>query len=109
MYDYNDLVAEYLDLTERIASIVERRDQITGILRTLDQGKHAFSAGTVTVGKPGRRFSADEAAKHLPPELLDACTEQVVTASRAKYVLSPALYELCSTEVGAARVTVKPN
>lgn len=109
MYDYNDLVAEYLDLTERIASLVERRDQITGILRTLDQGKHDFATGTVTVGKPSRRFSADKAAKVLPPKVLQDCTEQVVTASRAKQILSPVLYELCSPEVGAARVTIKPR
>ncbi|MDO5068402.1 MAG: hypothetical protein Q4D96_14080 [Propionibacteriaceae bacterium] len=101
------LIAEHIHLTGEIAALTARLDEITDQLRTLPEGKHPTGVGVVTVSAPAKRFDPKLAAEILPPELLEACTEQVVTAARAKYVLSPVLYSQCTAAAASARSSVR--
>lgn len=103
------LALEYLDLKERAAALDDRMKQIVAQLRDdLGTGRHTAGEHTVTV-TPQRRFNPDHAKEVLAsnPDLLAACTEQVVTSSKAKQILAPAMYELCMVEAGDPRVSIR--
>lgn len=104
----DDLIAEWLDIQDRITILTERKETLAEQMRALGEGRHAATTGTVTVSSGTRRFSAEKAAEILTPELREACTETTITSKRAKVVLPPALYDLCSETNGRPRVTVKP-
>ena len=103
------LATEYLDLKDRAAALDDRIKQIVTELRdTLGAGKHPAGEHSITV-TPQRRFNPDH-AKHVlasNPDLLAACTEMVVTSSKAKQILAPALYEACMVEAGDPRVSIR--
>lgn len=103
------LALEYLDLKERAAALDDRMKQIVAQLRDdLGTGRHTAGEHTVTV-TPQRRFNPDHARQILAsnPELLTACQETVVSSSKAKQVLAPAMYELCMLESGDPRVSIR--
>lgn len=103
------LALEYLDLKERAAALDDRMKQIVAQLRDdLGAGRHSAGEHTVTV-TPQRRFNPDHARQILAsnPELLAACQETVVSSSKAKQVLAPAMYELCMLESGDPRVSIR--
>lgn len=104
-----ELAIEYLDLKDRAATIDDRIKQIVTQLRDdLGTGQHPAGDHTVTV-TPQRRFNPDHAKEVLAsnPDLLAACTETVVTSSKAKQILAPAMYELCMVEAGDPRVSIR--
>lgn len=102
------LAAEYLDLKARAAVLDDRMKQIVSELRDLGPGRHEAGTCTVTVS-PSRRFDPDLARTVLAsnPELLEACTEHVVSSAKAKQVLAPAVYESLMTPSGDPRVNVR--
>ena len=104
------LAAEYLDLKERAQHLDDRIKQIVAELRDLGEGSHVAGAYKVQVGATPHRFNAERAAEILAtnPALLDACRETVVTSTRARAVLPPAVYAACSLPAGEARVNVRP-
>ena len=104
----DDLIAEWLDIQDRITVLTERKETLAEQMRALGEGRHAAPIGTITVSSGTRRFSAEKAAEILTPELREACTETIITSKRAKAVLTPALYDLCSETSGRPRITVKP-
>ena len=104
----DDLIAEWLDIQDRITVLTERKETLAEQMRTLGEGRHATTTGAITVSSGTKRFSAEKAAEILTPELREACTETIITSKRAKVVLPPALYDLCSETNGRPRVTVKP-
>ena len=104
----DSLIAEWLDIQDRITVLTERKETLAEQMRALGEGRHAATTGTITVSSGTRRFSAEKAAEILTPELREACTETVITSKRAKAVLPPALYDLCSETSGRPRITVKP-
>lgn len=103
------LAAEYLDLKDKAAQIDDRVKQIVAQLRALGEGKHEAGAATVVVGAVPHRFDARKAAEVLAsnPELLAQVSETVVSSTKAKQLLAPAVYALCSVENGEPRVTVR--
>lgn len=106
---YADLAAEYLDLKDRARVIDDRIKQIVAQLRDgLGAGKHPAGDHTVTV-TISRRFNPDLAAQVLAsnPDLLTACQETVVSSSKAKQVLAPAVYESLMIEQGDPRVSIR--
>lgn len=104
----DDLIAEWLDVQDRMTALSERKEALAEQMRTLGEGRHTATTGTITVSGGTKRFSAEKAAEILTPELREACTETTITSKRAKAVLPPALYDLCSETSGRPRVTVKP-
>lgn len=104
------LVTEYLDLTDRLEQLGQRRDQIKAQLRDLGTGKHPCENldATVTVSAPARRFDTAAFDKIVTDEQLRAaCTETAISGKLAKQVLAPTIYELCTVEGGEPRVTVR--
>lgn len=109
-YHLDDMVAEYLDLTDRIEQLGQRRDQIKTQLRELGTGKHVCENldATVTVSAPAKRFDAATFDKIVTDDQLRAaCTETTISGKLAKQVLAPAIYDLCTVEGGEPRVTVR--
>lgn len=104
----DSLIAEWLDIQDRITALTERKETLAEQMRALGEGRHAAHIGTITISSGTRRFSAEKAAEILTPELREACTETIITSKRAKAILPPALYDLCSETSGRPRVTVKP-
>lgn len=105
----DNLIAEWLDIQDRITILTERKETLAEQMRALGEGRHATAIGTITVSSGTKRFSAEKAAEILTPELREACTETTITSKRAKAVLPPALYDLCSETNSRPRVTVKPT
>ncbi|QXT62736.1 hypothetical protein [Tessaracoccus palaemonis] len=102
------LAAEYLDLRDRIAELKTRQDQLAAQLRNLGAGRHTAGNLTVTL-TPAKRFNPDQARTILAanPDLLAACSDTVISATKAKAVLPPAIYEACSVEAGDLRLAVR--
>lgn len=105
----DDLVARYLELEQRKASLVEEQDVIKNQLReALDYGKHETGAGTVTLSV-NRRFDptlAREVLTRLNPALIDACSTTNLNAAAAKKILPPAVYEQCMKESKDPKVVI---
>ena len=103
------LAAEYLELKAKTAELDDRIKQIVALLRELGEGRHEAGTATVTVGATPHRFSAARASEVLAtnPALLEQCQELVVSSTKAREILPPAVYALCSLPVGEARVSVR--
>lgn len=106
--DVDQLAAEYLDLKTRAGVLDDRMKQIVAQLRDLGPGKHDAGNYAITV-TPSRRFDPDLARIVLAsnPELLAACTDHVISSTKAKQVLAPAVYESLMTPSGDPRVNVR--
>lgn len=100
------LAADYLSWRTQRDQAIERMDAITTELRSLGAGDHEVGDLKVTV-QVSRRFDGAEAAKILPADTLALIQDVTISAAKAKRILAPALYELCMTESGSPRVTVK--
>lgn len=106
----DDLIREYVTLADQIAALTSRLDQVKTTMRSLGVGRHESSALglAVTVSKPPARFNPDRFAEVVTTvELIDACTEPVISARKAKQILPPAVYALCCVEGGEPRVAVR--
>lgn len=106
MRTLDQILTEWFDINDRLAALEDAKKTLQTELRNLGEGQHHATKGAVTIS-PQRRFNADQAAKVIPAELLQHCTETVVSSARAKATLPPALYEACMVDVGQPRVTVK--
>lgn len=102
------LATEYLNLKTQAANIDARIKEIVTLLRNLGEGRHDAGDHTITVGKQPHRFNPDQARTILAsnPELLAQCEETVVSSSKAKQLLAPEVYQLCSAPVGEPRVSI---
>ena len=101
------LLAEYRDLEARQEAINDRLGQIRDDLSGLGEGAHIFGGDKVTV-RYSRRFdpkTAWEVLEGQRSEVITACTDTVLIASKVKRVLPPALYERC--QIVADRATVR--
>ncbi len=104
----DDLLAEWHDLTARRADIDARLDQIKTALAQLGEGTHTRGANRITIYRT-RRFDQTAAWTILegqPPEVITACTETVISSTKAKKILPPALYEACQAAAGKPTVRV---
>ena len=105
--DVAQLAAEYDDLRARRDQIGARMNDVANELRTA-LGRGTYEAGAYKVSiSPNRRFDPDKARTVLPPELLAACSETVVSAAKARQILAPLTYEALMVEVGDDRISVK--
>lgn len=101
----DDLVAEYLDLADRIQVLTAQQDNLRARLRDLGPGRHPTSSGlTVTVTPPSRRFNLDRAWEMLTVEQQTVCVAP--DPRKVKAQLPPALTELCM-EPGTGNPVVK--
>lgn len=103
----DQILADWFDVADRLDQLQQAKAALAAELRELGPGRHNGTAGTATISAPTARFDPAKAAEVLPADMLEACRETVITASRAKAVLPPALYELCQVASGDPRVTVK--
>lgn len=93
----SDLAKRYLELGAIIDSATEEQEAIKATLRQLGLGRFSTGVAPVVIS-PNRRFDAGLAEKVLGainPDLIPACSETLITASKAKTVLPPAVYEQC--------------
>lgn len=104
--DLDALVADYTNTADSIAHLTEHLDQVKAKMRDLGEGKHSSTSGiTVTVSAPPKRFDPKAAVRVLPEDVLQQC--QDFSASKAKRVLAPALYESFCVAGGESRVSVR--
>ena len=104
--DLDALVSDYTNTAAAISDLQDHLDQVKEQLRYLGEGKHESTSGiTVTVSAPVKRFDPKAAQQALPAEVLTQC--QDFSASKAKRVLAPALYESFCVASGDPRIAVK--
>lgn len=101
----DQLVADYATLTAQIDALTARRDEVKAQLRDLGAGKHETTTGLVVTVTPQRRFNAAKAAETLPADVVAQCLD--FSASKARAVLAPALYQAFMEDSGDPRVSVK--
>ncbi|QCV95648.1 hypothetical protein [Acidipropionibacterium acidipropionici] len=105
----DDLIAAYADLLAQKEALDSALDSIKLTMAELGEGKHEGRRGRVAVTHT-RRFDTHKAQELLEPtpELLASVTESVISSSKAKRLLPPALYEACQTtsEKATVRVTI---
>lgn len=104
MTSTDDLVAEYLDLTDRIEQMDTRRGIIRATLAELGEGRHDTASGVAIHVTIPKRFNAKRAAAELPSDLAALC--QDFSATKAKQILAPALYSSFA-EPGRPVVTIR--
>lgn len=102
----DDLIGAYADLLAKRESIDAALDSIKNTMADLGEGRHDSTKGRVSVTYT-RRFDTHKAQEFLEPtpELLASVTESVISSSKAKRLLPPAIYEACQTV--AAKPTVR--
>lgn len=83
---------ELAAVADQIAS--EQAD-IKARLATLEEGKHPFQAGTVSVSVP-HRFSATKAEEALPPDIYASICVLKPSATQARKILGTALIDQLS-------------
>jgi hypothetical protein len=104
--------AELSEVQRRIADLRKAETTIKSLIAdevgTLRGVIVAHGAPVLDVSY-GKRFDAEQAAAILAsnPELLAQCSETIISATKAKAVLPPAVYELCQRENDAP--TIKPK
>jgi hypothetical protein len=82
-------------------ALAEREGRAKEIIaKVLAEGERGISPDgepLVAVRTGAAKFDPDAAASNLPAELLQSISVTVPDGKRAKAILSPALYELCTT------------
>lgn len=107
-------VARLADLQALIAEATSEANSIKARLRgdyADDPGKHDVAGFTLSV-TPSTRFDA-EAARHVLAQFPDVVTAATVTpeprldGAQVKKLVPPAIYDLCCTPSGDARVSLR--
>jgi hypothetical protein len=83
------------ELAEREA---EAKRIIEKYLAVGEKGSDSDGVEVVAVRKGAARFSSELAARNLPPALLAQISVTSADGKRAKAILAPALYDLCTEE-----------
>lgn len=102
-------VGALVGIQDAIARLTAEADRIKARLRNeLAPGNHALGGVTVQI-TAARRFSPDLAAQKLTPAELASITETTtaVSATLAKRLLSPIVYEQLTAASGEPRVTIR--
>lgn len=89
------IAAERKHLTEREA---ECKRIIEKVLSVGDRGVSPDGEEMVVVRKGAARFKPELAEANLPPEVLQSILVLAPDGKRAKAILAPALYEMCTEE-----------
>lgn len=105
----DDLIAAYADLTAQKEALDSAIESIKLSMAELGEGRHEGRRGRVAVTHT-RRFDTHRAQELLEqtPDLLASVTESVISSTKAKRILPPAIYEACQTtsEKATVRVTI---
>lgn len=105
----DDLIAAYADLTAQKEALDSAIESIKLSMAELGEGRHEGRRGRVAVTRT-RRFDTHRAQELLEqtPDLLASVTESVISSTKAKRLLPPAIYEACQTtsEKATVRVTI---
>lgn len=100
-----DLHKEWLDLEIRREDAVSRQAAIEQTLGVaLGLGEHQTGAGVVEIAQ-SRRWNAELAELVLPPDVVAACQDKVLSSSKVKEIVPPALYRRC--QKSSDKLTVK--
>lgn len=101
----DQLVADYLDINDKIQALTGQADTIKAALRDLGIGRHATTSGIpVVVTAPARRFNIDRAWTMLTPDQQYLAVGPV--AAKVKAQLAPVLLDQCM-DPGAGEPTVR--
>lgn len=98
-------IARYRELDQMRRRIDEELDAIKARWRVHGVGKY----GDVTISE-NRRFSVTMCKQWVEtnaPQLLPAITEEVISSSKAKQLLPPAVYDSMMAPIGDPRVSVR--
>lgn len=93
--ELRNIAAEKKHLAEREA---ECKRVIEKVLSVGDRGVAPDGEEYVVIRKGAARFKPELATANLPAELLQAILVLAPDGKRAKSILAPALYELCTEE-----------
>ena len=94
--------SELRNIAAEKKALAEREDYckrvIEKILSVGDRGVSPDGEEMVVVRKGAARFKAELAEANLPPEVLQSILVLAPDGKRAKAILAPALYEMCTEE-----------
>lgn len=97
----------YRNLSHAIATLTEQLDDIKHRLRLhYGAGKHTADDGTTITVTANRRFDPELVWDVLSPQQVAEIQELTVSATLAKKLLPPAVYQQCTKEVGQPRLTI---